>query len=70
MAKAPQSYHKISDLIRDPVLRSVWRCAESEFHQTFCPPDEPAALQPALPRHAPQVLDGGAAAERELEEVS
>jgi hypothetical protein len=68
MTKATQSYHRISDLIRDPVLRAVWRRAELEFGQLFALPDEPTA--PALPRRAPQVLDGAAAVELELEAVS
>jgi hypothetical protein len=59
MAKASQSYHKISDLLTDPILRAVFQRAERDYGQTFAIPDEPRP-----------VLDAGAA-ERidELEEA-
>lgn len=61
---------KVSDLIQDPVVRAAFQRAELAYGQTFAIPDEPTALQAALPRRAPRVLDGGATAERELEAVS
>lgn len=61
---------RLSSTIKDPVVRRAFEWAERTYPQRFTIPDEPTALQPALPRHQPQVLDGGAAAERELEVVS
>lgn len=70
MAKAAsKSITKVSDLIQDPVVRAAFQRAELDYGQTFAIPDEPTEPQPAIQRRQP-VLDGGAAAERELEAVS
>lgn len=48
---------KLSDLIRDPVVRAAFQRAERDYGQTF-----------AIPGDRPQVLSGGAAERvRELE---
>jgi hypothetical protein len=60
MSKADRiSTTKLSDLIRDPIVREAFRRAERDFGQAF-----------AVPTDRPQVLNGGAAERvRELEVV-
>jgi hypothetical protein len=58
MAKANRiSTTKLSDLIRDPIVRAAFQRAERDYGQSF-----------VVPSDRPQVLNGGAAERvRELE---